>query len=176
VASVSVPCTVRLLFLQTATAAYLMFAILSCKSIEPINATYELKPGDAQVIRVFAKASYSCEKFSVQGGESYSIEALPGARWVDWFIRCDADGFKNLFAGNHRMRVKGSKCFCLCAAFGEQDLGAKPIGSKGSITVDPTIEKSTLSFFANDADIEVDNSWIRRNNRGSIQIRVKRVQ
>ena len=131
--------------------------------------TYRLEqPGMTQPMTIVAEEPYSAERIGVEPGETYEVIVAPGQQWVDWFLRADPlNGCWNPLAVWKGMRVRDARCFTLCATYNDIDDDAfrVPVGEP---LVMPSGAK-TLSFFANDCVGYYDN------NKGSIQVTVKRV-
>lgn len=126
-----------------------------------------LQPGTNKPLTIIASEKYSTDKVEVKRGERYHITADSKQRWTDWFIRTTPDGFFNILASLAGLRVKGVKCFSLCGAINEDDTTAFAIGSDKVFSID---KDGLLSFFANDAAKHYGN------NKGSIEINIKRVE
>jgi hypothetical protein len=131
--------------------------------------TYRLVPGGEQPLTIVAAEPYSAERLTVEQGEKYIVLCAPGQDWVDWFLHADPlKGCWNPPAVWRGMRVRGVRCFTLCAAFKDNDDdGARrvPIGESMAMPDGATF----LSFFANDCEGYYDNNY------GSINITVKRI-
>jgi hypothetical protein len=127
---------------------------------------HTLAKGDAAVLTIFAADPYSRESLRVAPGQVYQFTCDRQQRWWDLFIPTGPEGFFNPLALLPGLRVKGVRCFCLCGVYDRQDETAFPIGSGRELVVP---RGGNLAFFANDAR----NFY--GNNRGSVQLRVRRV-
>ena len=65
------------------------------------------------------------------------------------------------------LRLKDTKCFCLCGAYNDSDKEAFTIGSGKTISI---THGGMLSFFANDVPAHSNN------NKGSVELEVLRVK
>ncbi|MES2704668.1 MAG: hypothetical protein V4649_18655 [Bacteroidota bacterium] len=128
---------------------------------------HQLQPGEKATITVYAGAIYSPEAIAVQVGEEYHVWCDKGQRWVDMVIPASPRGYRNPLANIFGQRVKGVKCFCLCAAYNGSDSDAFGIGMNKTFV---TTQDGTLSFFANDVRGYEWNNW------GKIRVNVKRVR
>ena len=118
-------------------------------------------------IRVKAREFYSTEKINVVAGEEYRFSCDPEECWVDSIIPASPDGAFNLLALIAGMRVKHTKCFCLCGAYNDQEDGVFAIGANNQL---PMTKTGTLSFFAN------DTKGYYNNNKGVITVHVTRIK
>jgi hypothetical protein len=93
--------------------------------------------------------------------------------WVDWFIRCNADGFPDALSsfmdtifGRNKKRMPSAKWFQLVGVIkGSQDIAHEiKLGVKGTFS---SPESGRLFVFANDADFAY---W---NNCGFIELHVE---
>ena len=119
-------------------------------------------------LTILSEEIYSSERITVRAGEKYRIVCLPGQTWTDWFIPSSPKGFFNPLAILSGLRLKGTRCFCLCGAYNETEAHLFEIGLSGE--ADVREGKTSLSFFANDAMKHYDN------NSGCIRIVVRRVR
>ncbi|MGZ3752862.1 MAG: hypothetical protein ACXVB0_20845 [Mucilaginibacter sp.] len=118
------------------------------------------------VFTISAQELYSKDMLRVKKGEKYQFRCEGDQKWKDWFISTTADGYFNLFAWIFGMRVKRSKCFCLCGVFNQDDSTAFSIGSNNTIVIEKT---GLISFFANDA------KGFYKNNSGRIDLTITRL-
>lgn len=131
------------------------------------NMDYRLEPLQTVQLIISAKDQYSPTHLLVNNAEVYEFYCDPEQRWKDWFIKCDANGFFNLFATLAGLRVKQAKCFCLCGSYNNDERQVFRIGASASIT---TNISGYISFFANDSF----NYY--NNNRGSITLNITRAR
>lgn len=130
---------------------------------------YVLNTGESKDLTIVSREFYSAEKIVVRLNQKYQITVAKGQTWTDWFI--DADplfGFFNLLALVKGMRVRGAKCFTLCATFNDSDAGSFRVLFDQPLVVIRDDAK-TLSFFAN------DSKGFYSNNRGSIILKIERL-
>ncbi|MFY7909299.1 MAG: hypothetical protein ACOVO2_07095 [Emticicia sp.] len=123
-----------------------------------------------EVIKVSVKADelYSSEpKILVNIGEIYQIKVNKKQYWKDSFVTTNPDGFFNPLLFISGRRVKGVKCFCLCATINANEENHFKIGS--GIHEFKIEQQGTLFFFPNDSI----NHY--RNNSGSISLEIKRI-
>lgn len=125
-----------------------------------------LLPAERVEVPVDSSLRYSADTLKVRTGEKYRFSAKREQRWNDWFVSASADGFTNPLAMLAGLRVRGTKCFCLCGCYDHNDTDAFPIGTfkEESIKRD-----GTLSFFANDA------LGYYKNNSGVIILSIERL-
>ena len=114
-----------------------------------------------------ARDIYSPDKLLINKDENYLFFCNNDQFWMDWFIKTSPNGFYNLLASIHGLRIKSAKCFCLCGAYNNSDNGAFAIGIRKEVKI---IESGTLSFFAN------DSSKYYKNNKGTIELNINRIQ
>lgn len=133
--------------------------------MEPIIHT--LQAGDSLSVYIYARDRYSRHSLAVNAGEQYKITSAADQRWVDLFIPASPNGYGNVLANWFGQRVKGAKCFCLCAAYNYDDNGAFAIGTDHTFIASVT---GTLSFFANDVP---GYDW---NNWGKILVTIYRIK
>lgn len=80
-------------------------------------------------LEIKASEPYSDTYLLVKLGESYKFEVSPKDNWTDWFIKTNADGFKNWFRREKYKRVPDQKCFKLCGTIEANENGHFPIGT-----------------------------------------------
>lgn len=109
--------------------------------------------------------------------ETYNIEVFQGDQWHDGKeISCDGNGWNcdsqslglialPIRAMKQFRRVPDVDWFTLCAAIGNDDSLAKPIGQRGDYTVEVAGE---LTLFANDLKSKYGN------NSGSLRVKITR--
>lgn len=123
--------------------------------------------GQTITLTIYADQEYSVQEVAVNTNEQYEFSVDPADRWKDSKIPSSARGFFNIFAWIAGLRVKGVKCFCLCACIGKDDTTAFPIGLGATKTFKG--DGGMLSFFAN------DTRGYYHNNHGSVQLKIKRI-
>jgi hypothetical protein len=131
-------------------------------------AVYQLGVGELRELEVVAACIYSSERIQVSAGQEYEIRCDPDQTWKDAIIKTGPEGFINPLALLAGIRLKGTKCFCLCGAFDETEKDLFPIGIGKNIII-PEGKKS-MSFFANDAIRHYEN------NKGAMTIQVLRTR
>ena len=130
---------------------------------------YTLNTGESKELTICAKELYSAEKINVSKDEEYLVTVAKGQTWKDWFINADPlQGFFNLPAVIRGMRVRGAKCFTLCATLNDKDTDAFRVVVDNPLSIKRE-DATTLSFFANDC------MGFYSNNRGSIKLKIERL-
>lgn len=142
--------------------------ILEAKNPVPEEKTSNLTADSSKrvVLHILARDPYSTEYLPVKKGERYKFYVNSCEKWVDSFVTCDANGFNNILLPDRFKRVRGEKCFKLCATMNQDDKGAFAIG-KERIWTAP--QDGNVYFFANDA------KWFYWNNKGSIKVNIERL-
>lgn len=136
------------------------------KNLPSGKETLNSKPDSSKkvVFNIVAKEPYSTEYLRVRKGEQYVFYVDPCEKWIDAFITSDADGFNNILLPEWLKRVKGEKCFTLCATLNKDDTNAFAIG-KQKTWIAP--KDGNLYFFAN------DSKCFYRNNKGCIKLNIE---
>ena len=130
---------------------------------------YKLKAGEGITLMVQARDYYSEQCIEVLEGELYQFFCDPAKKWKDWFVKSDADGFKNWFLFNRYKRVPGVKFFVLCGTIGNDENDHFPIGTELSWQAP---KNGMLYFFANDHK----NRKFYRNNKGGISLNIHKIR
>lgn len=139
-----------------------------CKECpEQVN-SYQLEIAKGAEFKIIAACLFSSERLLVNAGQVYEITCEKHQRWKDSFVSSSPKGFFNPLALLAGLRLKGTRCFCLCGAYDESENGLFEIGEYREVTVPEG--KKIMSFFANDS--------IRhyKNNSGAVWIRVRRLR
>ncbi len=127
---------------------------------------YTARLNETIALRVIASQPDSEDQLWVEDGEEYTFSCHPEECWVDWYLPSTPDGITNALAWMAGLRVRGVKCFCLCAAYAKT-FGGFAIGSRKTLPINKT---GALYFFANDAP------GAYGNNRGIITVNIKRTK
>lgn len=127
--------------------------------------THTLQTGETVKVTIEAADKYSSEKLAVLKCQHYTFGVASDEKWKDWFVSCGADGYFNFLATIFGQRVKGTKCFCLCDVYDQNDNTAFEIGSAKTKSVD---QDGMMNFFAN------DSPGFYGNNNGSILLSITR--
>lgn len=128
---------------------------------------HQLAIGTSKDLVVIAACIFSSERIRINAGEEYEITCDNRQRWKDLFLTSGPLGIFNPFAFLAGLRLKGTKCFCLCGAYNESENDLFEIGTHRVIKIPEG--KTSLSFFPNDAIKHYGN------NKGSVIINVKRL-
>jgi hypothetical protein len=128
-----------------------------------------LKVGEFKQLDIDAWEEYSSNRITITEGEIYHVWCDDKQYWKDSILpSATPSGFFNALALIAGMRVKKTKCFCLCGAYNEKDSTGFSIGiDKTFITHNGYDE---LSFFPN------DTKNFYKNNQGSITINIMRLK
>jgi hypothetical protein len=123
--------------------------------------------GDSDCVTIDASQRWNDTHIDFVSGEEYDLRAT--GTWTDWYISSDADGFESpgflqkVFES--RRRAPRERWFCLMGSIGKNSRSLFRIGSG----VHQVAKASGRLFcFANDV------SSFYQNNKGSIQLTVKR--
>lgn len=128
-----------------------------------------LKVGEVKQLNIDAWEEYSSNRITIRQEEIYHIWCDDKQRWKDSILpSASPSGFLNVLALIAGMRVKKTKCFCLCGVYNEKDSTAFSIGIDKTFTT--TNGYDELSFFPN------DTKNFYRNNKGSIIINIVRLK
>jgi len=120
-----------------------------------------------QTLTIAAIDLYSNDPLQVGAGEEYQFYCDWHQAWKDAWITTTPDGYFNVLGWLIGMRVKHTKCFCLCGVYDEDDSTGFAIGSDKTIITQQT---GLISFFANDV------MGHYANNSGSIQLEITRLK
>ena len=129
-----------------------------------------LEVGESISIKVYAKAYYSNHALIVEKGQKYRFEADEEDLWKDFFICCNAEGFRNILLRKRDSRVREVRCFYLCGTIGMDDEYNFPIGLETEYSV---VHSGDLHFFAND---KKNSRFANKNNFGCIDLNVIRLE
>lgn len=127
---------------------------------------HRLSVGEQKTLLLCAKDEYSKEKLLIAPNEIYLFFCDEDQSWTDWFIKTTPKGYFNLLASIKGLRLRKTKCFCLCGAYNQSDAGAFAIGMRNEVIM---TEAGNLSFFAN------DTAGYYNNNKGSIKVNIERI-
>ncbi|GAB5472417.1 MAG: hypothetical protein Mars2KO_05160 [Maribacter sp.] len=129
-----------------------------------------LNTNEEKTVRVCAKEYYSSVALSIKAGQQYRFEVDDKDIWVDFFLSCNAKGFRNIFLRKRDRRVRKVRCFHLCGTIGMNDDHNFPIGLETEYHV---LHSGNLHFFANDKK----DSWFANfNNFGCIHVNIARLE
>lgn len=122
----------------------------------------------SEVIKVSidSREPFSGFKLPVTAGQKIEFACDKGQRWKDLFFKSSPNGFFNPLAWVAGLRVRGVKCFALCACYNDDIKTAFKIGTGRTIEVE---KDGFLSFFANDTE------GYYYNNYGSVELEIKTV-
>ena len=129
---------------------------------------HSIQVGENIVLKIIACEEYSSNRITITEGEIYHVWCDEKQRWKDSIISSTPIGYFNLFALIAGMRVKKTKCFCLCGVFDKKDSTGFPIGMDKTFTIPNGCNE--LSFFPN------DTKNFYGNNHGSININLMRLK
>jgi hypothetical protein len=136
------------------------------KRPDPIK--YSIEIGKNEKLVIEADEVFSSNGIAVKQGQKYHITCDKDERWYDLYVRSSALGYFNPLALLAGMRVKNTKCYCLCGAYDRQDKTGFRIGLEKTIQIAEDFEE--LNFFAN------DTKHFYWNNFGRITIQVTRLE
>jgi len=154
----------------------------------------KLAPGETRVVKVDSERWFDFSGIVVDAGEQYSFTPDPAGEWMDAGIPCTSSGWpENLSPGGgffsrmkekflesrmvaRKKRVKDANWFEIVACIGTCVEPATPIG-RGQHAQDPWKAPASgmLVFFANDARVSVLGKDFYENNKGAINVTVRRV-
>ncbi len=97
---------------------------------------------------------------------SQRIEVTATGEWIDWTIRCDANGFErpHMNAFKFARRNRGAPWFALIASVGKMKRPTHHVGSSGDFVAS---RDGRLYLFANDA------WYFYFNNKGSVRASIR---
>jgi hypothetical protein len=126
-----------------------------------------LEIGQSTTITIQARKKWNDTGIQLIAGEEYQFTAT--GEWIDWFIRCGADGFpsRNLMLRitEWQRRVPQENWFALMGALDFDKNSIFRIGQGRTLVLN---RSGILTCFANDI------SYMYWNNRGSIQLTLTR--
>lgn len=133
-----------------------------------IPVIHSIQVAESLTLELMACEEYSSNTITVAEGQSYHICCDEKQRWRDAIFSSKPTGYFNPFALIAGMRVRKTKCFCLCGVYDKDDSTGFAIGINKTFIVPKECEQ--LSFFANDTK----NYY--KNNHGSIVINIIRLK
>jgi hypothetical protein len=120
------------------------------------------------MVKVFSKEQWNDAEIDLIKGRKYKYNAK--GEWIDWFIKCDADGypkilnfFMDVFLRGTK-RTPSAKWFQLVGVINKNTSHTINLGKIGTFTA---LEDGRLWVFANDANSAY---W---NNCGSVNLELK---
>lgn len=126
---------------------------------------------ETKIIEFHAKEYEYDSGIDVQMDEEYAFRTNVVEKLKDWIVPTTLDGFFNPLLLFFKKRVKGENCFKLIAMIkNNNDEMYIVIGSDSGPKTCPM--PGRLFFFVNDAD----SKSAYKNNKGSIEIQITRVE
>jgi hypothetical protein len=120
------------------------------------------------MVKVLSKEKWNDTEIELIKGRNYEYNA--NGKWIDWFIRCDADGYPGILSFSMDVFLRGikrtpsAKWFRLVGVIDKNTSHTIDLGKTGTFTA---LEDGRLWVFANDSNSAY---W---NNCGSIELELK---
>jgi hypothetical protein len=129
-----------------------------------------LAPNESATCRVRAWKVTNHSEIELESGARYEFKCNLNHFWIDWFIKCDGDGYESrntmMRKRENERRLPDANWFALVGAYGSDAGDPFLIGKENSVQATQTAE---LVMFANDM---VSMYW---NNLGYIDVVIRRV-